>query len=83
MDRLLTPDQVGEALGFTADWARRELAREVPVVRIGGKVRFRERDVQAYINANVVQVVRAEEVRIVGQASDFHDWRKRRKQQAS
>jgi predicted DNA-binding transcriptional regulator AlpA len=63
MDRLLTTEQVGQALGYTADWVRRRCTDGTfPYIQDGpkGRVMLRERDVQAWIDANVRQEVRVE-----------------------
>jgi predicted site-specific integrase-resolvase len=62
MDRLLTTTQVGQALGLSADWARRQAAAGAfgPTYRVGGKVRIPEPGVQAYLNQRVQQQVQVE-----------------------
>jgi hypothetical protein len=63
MDRLLTTEQAGYALGRSADWIRRRCTDGTfPYVQDGpkGRVMVRERDLQAWINDHVRQEVRAE-----------------------
>ncbi len=49
-DRLLTARELGELLGFAAgtivDWAE---AGEVPAFKLGGRLRFRESEVLAWL----------------------------------
>ena len=48
--RLLTAPQVAEALGFTVDWVyRMAKAFELPSVKIGSSVRFREDQILEYL----------------------------------
>lgn len=52
MERLLSAREVAELLGFAAgtivDWAERG---EVPAFKIGGRLRFRESEIAAWIEA--------------------------------
>lgn len=55
---LLTPAQVAERLGKSADyWLRRARRREVPHRRIGRTVSFSEADVEAILSAAQVEAL--------------------------
>ena len=48
--RLLTAPQVAAALGFTVDWVYRKAKKgELPSVKIGSSVRFREDQILEYL----------------------------------
>jgi predicted DNA-binding transcriptional regulator AlpA len=58
VDKLLSTGQVGQALGRSTDWVRRQINDGVfPFVRDGdqGRLMVRERDVQTWINDRVQQ----------------------------
>lgn len=56
LDRLLTYDDVAKAWGVSHKTVRRMAARgDLTKIRIGGQVRFRQADVDAYIAARVEQ----------------------------
>lgn len=58
MDRLLSPEQAGEILGITADTVRRLAKnRHLTSVKLGGRVRIRPGDLQAFIDSRVVEAV--------------------------
>ena len=49
--RLLTARQVAEALGFSVDWVwKKANAGELPSVKIGSNVRFREDQILEYLD---------------------------------
>lgn len=52
LERLLSAREVGEILGFTAgtivDWSERN---ELPSFKVGGRLRFRESEIAAWIEA--------------------------------
>ena len=49
--RLLTAPQVAQALGFTVDWVyRKAKAGDLPSVKIGSSVRFREDKIIEYLD---------------------------------
>jgi excisionase family DNA binding protein len=58
MDRLLTSSEVCEILGISEPTLRRWTSnKSIPVVRLGkkgGRVRFKQKDIQAYIDANYI-----------------------------
>jgi excisionase family DNA binding protein len=60
-ERLLTARELGELLGFSAstivDWSERG---EVPSFKLGGRLRFRESEVLAWLEARRVGTVRVE-----------------------
>jgi excisionase family DNA binding protein len=60
-ERLLTARELGELLGFSAstivDWSERG---EVPAFKVGGRLRFRESEVFAWLEARRVVSVRVE-----------------------
>lgn len=86
MDRLLSTEQVGQALGCTADWVRRRCTDGTfPYIQDGpkGRVMLRERDVQAWINANVRQEVRVEADRTGAAVRDELHRRRQQRKRAS
>jgi PTS system nitrogen regulatory IIA component len=60
-ERLLTARQLADLLGFQAgtivDWAERG---EVPAFKIGGRLRFRESEVLAWLKERRLAAVRSE-----------------------
>jgi hypothetical protein len=60
LEALLTLDQVAEMLGVSKAWVRDHATRRsprIPVVRFGdrrGVLRFRPRDVEGFINSNLL-----------------------------
>lgn len=52
IERLLTARQVGDLLGFApatiVDWAE---AKTIPALKVGGRLRFRESEVGAWLEA--------------------------------
>jgi excisionase family DNA binding protein len=58
---LLTARELGELLGFSAstivDWSERG---EVPAFKVGGRLRFRLSEVEAWLEARRVATVRSE-----------------------
>ncbi len=59
VERLLTARELGELLGFAAgtivDWAERG---DVPAFKIGGRLRFRESEVLAWLEERRLAAVR-------------------------
>ncbi|WP_039887029.1 helix-turn-helix domain-containing protein [Schaalia georgiae] len=73
MEQLLTPDQVAEVLGITADQVRRYAAAgRIGSVRLGpssrSPVRFREQDVIEFIERGARPAVSAQELKEVDRA---------------
>jgi excisionase family DNA binding protein len=67
VDRLLSTDQVADALGRSAEWVRKQIRDGVfPFVRDGdqGRLMVRERDVQAWIDTRVQQRTTAETAQV-------------------
>ena len=64
MESLLTLDQVATVLGVSKAWVRDHATRRqprLPVIRLGGKravLRFRPADLEAFINSNLISVVK-------------------------
>lgn len=62
MDKLLSTFEVAELLGVQPDWVRRRCqAGELAYIRLGGSrgpLRIRERDLEAFIAARVVEAKR-------------------------
>lgn len=55
MSRLLIAEEVCQQIRMSTDWLYGEVrAGRFPAVRAGRRVRFRQEDVDAWINANVV-----------------------------
>lgn len=54
---LLTPDQTAERFGTTPGALRadRHRGRGLPYVRIGGRIRYRVADIEAYLAENTVR----------------------------
>jgi hypothetical protein len=56
LDELLTPRQVAEYLGTTEQVLAvdRYRCRGLPYVRVGRRIRYRAKDIAAYLDANTV-----------------------------
>ena len=60
-EKLLTPKQVASILGVTDACLRRKRwknykGRRIKFIKIGNKVRYRQEDVEAYINQCIVDI---------------------------
>ncbi len=56
--KLLTPSEVAEQLGVSAAWVRDHATRKqprIPVVKLGKLLRFRQADIQAFIEQQRLQ----------------------------
>lgn len=50
---LLTVPQVAEMLGFSESWVRKMVdSGQIPHVRLGGGLRFREDDINTWVDSN-------------------------------
>jgi len=55
-DRYLTAKQVAEKLGVSTSWILRKAKSGIaPHIRIGGVIRFSQRDVEAWVQAHKIK----------------------------
>jgi excisionase family DNA binding protein len=51
-ERLLNSRELGELLGFSASWVQDQYeARDLPGFKLGGRLRFRESEVEAWLES--------------------------------